>query len=132
MTTATTPTRAAGPVVGGVRRPLPVATLRGRPTPGVVYRIAALDRCGRLAERFVLQALGWPAGRRLGIREAGGVLLIHADPNGAFRTTGQGHLRLPARVRRWCGLLVGDRVLLAADPTGHRRGDRGPGVWWRC
>jgi bifunctional DNA-binding transcriptional regulator/antitoxin component of YhaV-PrlF toxin-antitoxin module len=36
---------------------------------------------------------------------------------GVFSVTGQGHVRLPATVRRWCGLATGDRVLLAAEPA---------------
>jgi hypothetical protein len=63
-----------------------------------------------------MRALGWTPDLVLDIAETGGALVVHADPAGAFRTTGHGHLVLPARVRRWCGLRVGDRVLLAADP----------------
>lgn len=32
-------------------RPLPVAVLASRPSPAAVYRVAAVDRCGRVAER---------------------------------------------------------------------------------
>jgi hypothetical protein len=81
-----------------------------------MYRVAALDRCGRLAERSVMRALRWSPALRLDIAEAAGALIVRADPAGAFRTTGHGHLVLPARVRSWCGLRPGDRVLLAADP----------------
>ena len=61
-------------------------------------------------------ALGWTPDSNLDIAETGGALVVRADPAGAFRTTRHSHLVLPARVRRWCGLRVGDRVLLAADP----------------
>lgn len=64
----------------------------------------------------VMRALGWSPALRLDIAEAAGALIVRADPAGAFRTTGHGHLALPARVRSRCGLRVGDRVLLAADP----------------
>lgn len=74
-------------------------------------------RGGGAVEDGAPATLGWPPELRLDIRDTDGVLVIHADPAGESRTTGQGHLRLPARVRRWCGLEVGDRVLLAADPT---------------
>jgi hypothetical protein len=86
----------------------------------VVYGLAVLDRRGRLVESRVLRALGWSPELRLDIGEADGVLVIHADPAGVFRMTRQGHLRLPARVRSWCGLVAGDRVLLAADPAQGR------------
>lgn len=98
------------------RRPLPLATLTARRNPAVVYRVVALDRGGRLADRAVMGAMGWTSGLNLDIAETAGCLVVHADPAGAFRTNGLGQLVLPARVRRWCGLRVGDRVLLAADP----------------
>jgi hypothetical protein len=79
--------------------------------------MAAVDCRGRVADHAVLAALGWVAGTRLEIRETGGLLLVRAHPHGVFAVTGQGHLRLPAAVRRRCSLLPGDRVLLAADPA---------------
>lgn len=60
-------------------------------------------------------ALGWAPGLRLGIRESGGLIIVDPDPRGVFRVTKEGHVRLPAVVRQWCGLMAGDRVLLAAD-----------------
>lgn len=64
-----------------------------------------------------MRALGWDPGLTLDIAEAGRTLIVRADPAGAFRTTSNhGHLILPARVRSRCGLRIGDRALLAADP----------------
>ncbi len=80
----------------------PLARVGGH---AMVYGTAAIDCNGRAP------------GTRLNIRENGGLMLITADGHGVFRLTGQGHLRLPATVRHWCGLVAGDRVLLAADPT---------------
>jgi bifunctional DNA-binding transcriptional regulator/antitoxin component of YhaV-PrlF toxin-antitoxin module len=77
--------------------------------------MAAVDCRGRVAERAVLAAVGWAAGTRLEFRQVAGVLLVRAQPAGVFEVTAQGHLRLPASVRRCCGLSPGDRVLLAAD-----------------
>ena len=67
-----------------------------------------------------MRALGRHAGLRLAIDETGGVLTVHTDPRGDYQVTGQGHLRLPAPLRHRCGLLAGDRVLLAADPDRSR------------
>jgi hypothetical protein len=83
----------------------------------LVYGLAAMGCCGRLADRAVLAALGWVAGTRLDFRQTTGLLLVRNHPHGVFEVTGQGRLRLPAGVRRCCGLAAGDRVLLAADPT---------------
>jgi hypothetical protein len=64
--------------------------------------------------------MSWSSRTRLDIREQGGLLLVTASPQGVFSLTGQGHLRLPTTVRRWCGLSTGDRVLLAAEPGDGR------------
>ena len=80
--------------------------------------MATLDCHGRIADRTVLHALGWPAGHRLTVREAAGTLHVVPDPDGDAQITGQGHLRIPAALRHRCALGTGDRVLLAAD-LGH-------------
>ncbi|KAA2252726.1 AbrB/MazE/SpoVT family DNA-binding domain-containing protein [Solihabitans fulvus] len=76
-----------------------------------------MDSRGRIADHLTLRAMGWVPGTRLNIRETGGLLIIHSDTHGVFSISRQGHLRLPAPVRRWCALAAGDRVLLAADPV---------------
>lgn len=103
-----------------VRRALPLAEVPAPRTVTVVYGLACVDRRGRVADRTVLCALGWSAGQRLDIRERGGLLVVHAEAHGVFCMTAQGYLRLPAAARRWCGLVTGDRVLLAADPARGR------------
>lgn len=69
---------------------------------------------------MVINALGWVPGTRLDIRECGGLVLVTASRHGVFALSGQGYLRLPATVRHWCGLVLGDRVVLYADPAGGR------------
>ncbi|MFY1681632.1 hypothetical protein ACN265_08905 [Micromonospora sp. WMMD730] len=99
------------------RRPLPLPDL---PTPRVgtlVYGVAALDASGRIADSGVVRALGWVPGTRLHIHAGAGLVVLRADRQGVFTVTGQGHLRLPAAARQWCGLTAGDRVLLAACPA---------------
>ncbi len=98
-----------------VRGPLPLPTLTPRRTSTVVYGLAALDDRGRVADRVIMQALGWSAGLRLDIRETGGVPRVLTDPTGVYQVTSQGHLRLPVALRHRCGLQAGDRVVLAAD-----------------
>jgi hypothetical protein len=82
--------------------------------------MATLDCHGRIADRTLLHALGWPAGHRLTIGEAAGTLTVTPDPDGATQVTRQGHLRVPAALRHRCALSTGDRVLLAADPARSR------------
>jgi hypothetical protein len=98
------------------RRALPLPRLDPLRARSTVYGLATIDCNGRLADTTVVRALGWAPSNRLDIHESGGLVLVAADRQGLFRLTGQGHLRLPAAVRRWCGLVPGDRVLLAADP----------------
>ncbi len=86
----------------------------------MVYGLSAVDDRGRVADGVVMRALGWPAGLRLDIHETGGILAITIDPDGSHQVTNQGHLRLPAPLRHRCGLVAGDRVLLAADPDRSR------------
>src|SRR5262245_8940612 len=100
-----------------LRRPLPMPPLAPLGDRSMVYGTAAMDCNGRVTDATVFGALGWAPGTRLSIREHGGLLLVTADRRGVFGTTGQGHLTLPATVRHWCGLVAGDRVLLAADPA---------------
>ncbi|NKQ52018.1 AbrB/MazE/SpoVT family DNA-binding domain-containing protein [Amycolatopsis sp. K13G38] len=78
--------------------------------------MAAVDCRGRVADRTVFAALGWVAGTPLAISVTDRTLVIGTDPGGVFGMTSQGHLRLPAHVRHRCGLVSGDRVLLAAYP----------------
>jgi hypothetical protein len=112
---------ADGPgVVSLARGPLPLPSLPPGRTSTVVYGLSAVDDRGRVADRVVMRALGWSAGRGLDIREADGVLTVFTAPDGAYQVTSQGHLRLPAVLRHRCGLVAGDRVLLAVDPSRSR------------
>jgi bifunctional DNA-binding transcriptional regulator/antitoxin component of YhaV-PrlF toxin-antitoxin module len=77
--------------------------------------MAALDCHGRIADRTVLLALGWPAGHRLTVHERAGTLTVVPDPDGETQVTRQGHLRIPAALRHRCDLGSGDRGLLAVD-----------------
>jgi hypothetical protein len=110
----------AGTVLRRAALPLPglsPASAQADPRQGRVYGLSAVDERGRLADRVVWRALGWTPGTRLQLRVAGGLVVVDADPGGAFAVTRQGHVRIPATIRHWCGLTAGDRLLLAADPT---------------
>lgn len=105
----------AGPQIG--RRTLPLPSVPEPRTSSVVYGLAAVDCRGRVADHAIIAALSWLPGTRLDIRESRGLLLVRPDARGVFNVTNQGHLRLPAAVRHCCGLIPGDRVLLAAGPA---------------
>ena len=108
------------PTPGTGRRVLPLARLASSRARSTVYGLATIDCNGRVAEAAVINALGWVPGTRLDIQESAGLVLVTASRHGVFAMTGQGYLRLPATVRHWCGLVRGDRVLLAAEPEQGR------------
>ncbi|GAA2779024.1 AbrB/MazE/SpoVT family DNA-binding domain-containing protein [Crossiella cryophila] len=111
------PARRPGAQGPGARK-LPLATVASPParTATTLYRLSAVDCNGYVLNRAILTALTWPAGTRLSARMARSLLVLTADQAGAFAIGNQGDLWLPITVRRACGLVTGDRVLLAADP----------------
>ena len=82
-----------------------------------VYGLAAVDDRGRVADNVIVRVLCWRAGTRLDIRVVGGVIVVAASDDGALSVTNNGHVRLPATVRRSCAVEPGDRVLLVAEPA---------------
>ena len=118
----TAPGKAADSSARAVGQPLPLIVVpASRPLrqTNVLYRMAAVDHRGRVADRHVTAALDWNAGTRLNIREHDGLLVVTADPHGVFKPTKEGYLRLPADARRVAGLTSGDRVLLTAHLDRH-------------
>jgi hypothetical protein len=102
------------------RSPLPLPTLASTRSSGAVYGLATLDSHGRIADRTAMKALRWIPALRLNIRERRGLIVVTADQQGVFQVTKEGHIRLPVVVRAWCGLAVGDRVLIVAEPDRGR------------
>jgi bifunctional DNA-binding transcriptional regulator/antitoxin component of YhaV-PrlF toxin-antitoxin module len=101
-------------------RALPLAVPPARlPTlPGdVVYGLARVDASGRVADRTVTGALGWQGGDRLTLTAEAGVVVIRRDPSGLVTMPARPCIPVPAALRRRCGLLPGDPVLLAAVPA---------------
>ncbi|MBQ6640301.1 MAG: hypothetical protein IJH84_04605, partial [Saccharopolyspora sp.] len=100
------------------RKNLPIPDLAAAPgAAGVVYRIAAVDERGRIAERSVTHALGWWPGQRLQVGMlSAATLAIRPDPGGLCTLTRRGHIPVPLSARRWCHVQAADRVLLAATP----------------
>lgn len=101
------------------RRPLPVPASDSHfaRVTDTVYALSAVDKSGRVADRSIVQVLGWVPGTRLDVRELAGIIVVRAARDGVHRVDDRGYLLLPLAVRRWCRLTAGDRVLLAADPA---------------
>lgn len=102
------------------RSPLPLPALAAIRSSMAVYGVATLDSHGRIADRTAMKALRWVPTLRLDIRERRGLIVVAADQQGVFQVTKEGHVRLPVVVRAWCGLAVGDRVFIVAEPDRGR------------
>jgi hypothetical protein len=100
-------------------RPLPLARAEAAPHPpeDVVYGIGCIDASGRIADRAVISALGWQGGDLLTLTADAGVVTARRDPGRMVPVPLRAYIALPAALRRRCGLLPGDRVLLAAAPS---------------
>ena len=111
------PSRSSGETGTRQRRrgPLPLPRMAQSRLCRTVFGVAVMDNRGRVHDVVVQRALAWGASRRLDIREQAGVIVVKADENGMFRISNDGFLRLPLTVRHWCGLVPGDRVLLATS-----------------
>jgi hypothetical protein len=87
------------------------------PSPeGVVYGLARIDPSGRLCERAVVAALGWSGGDLLTLTAGAGVVTARRDPGGMVELPPTAFIPIPAALRRRCGLVPGDQVMLAAIP----------------
>ena len=104
----------------------PPATPKGLALPSLTlqdarsvmqYAVTAIDVWGRIADRSLLQALGWRAGRAITVSVRQGAIAVRPSSRGQHHITGQGHLRVPASVRHLVHLDGGDRLLLAASPA---------------
>jgi hypothetical protein len=103
---------------GARRVPLPTVVSSRRAT--WTYEVAAVDDRGRIAASQLLHRMGCQPGTAVAIREHGGLLVVTADPAGAYLVTPRGWLRVPASVRRRYGLVAGSRVLVVADSEAGR------------
>jgi hypothetical protein len=95
---------------------LPLPELRSRQASSTVYAVAAIDCNGRVAERAVIRAMGWPVNLALDVRVQSGVIVVRPGPQGPLRLFPPGYLRVPAEIRHRCDLFPGARLLLAGDP----------------
>jgi hypothetical protein len=78
---------------------------------------ARMDRSGRVHERILLRELGWDPGRRVDMDTLRGVILIAAAPagqHGEHVVDHRGAIKIPAALRRLCGIEYGPPVVLVA------------------
>jgi hypothetical protein len=82
----------------------------------VCYSLTKIDDRGRVADRSFIRVLLWGPGHPIDLTALQGpAVLVASSTEGQQLINRQGHLRLPASVRRLCGLEPGDRLLMAAD-----------------
>jgi len=113
----TRPAVRAGGRVGQGRR-LPLASVAEVPALAndVVYGVGRIDASGRVGDWSLTSALGWRPGGRLTLTAADGVVIARRDPAGLITMPARPYIVIPSALRRRCGLLPGDRVLLAMVP----------------
>lgn len=111
---AATPTEPPVPVTG-----LPLSPLRQSApvAPSVFATVTPIDGRGRLADASPVRALGWQPGQSIRIIVTCDIVIVTGAGSGAETVTGQGHLRLPARIRRLCRIRSGDRLFVVAIPA---------------
>lgn len=107
-----------GAAAGGSAAAGPVARLRsGGSSPGDGVRAVGGGRPGPAGRPRGVAGTGLGAGTRLQLRVAGGLVVVDADPGGAFAVTRQGTCGSRPRSGTGAGLAAGDRLLLASDPA---------------
>jgi hypothetical protein len=99
------------------RAPLPLAALLTPRQGALLYALTAVDHSGRIADRTIVRAMGWHAGMRLDMFEQRGLIVVRPDGRGSHAVNGAGYLPVPSAIRRWCGLVAGERVLVVAGPV---------------
>ena len=100
------------------RAPLPLVNLSTKRVGTTIYGLCTLDAGGRIMDRSIMGALDWEPDKRLDIRVSRGLIAVFADSRGLFRVKTHRCVYLPVAARRWCDLMAGSRVLLAAYPEG--------------
>jgi hypothetical protein len=97
---------------------LPLPQLLPLPRAGSLrYSLGRIDLSGRVSARSLLGELGWHAGQALQFAVVENTVVAHLDPTGSFLVPDALVVVLPAAIRRRCGYLAGEQVLLVADPA---------------
>jgi hypothetical protein len=96
---------------------LPVAQLRSPVRKSKAhYVVTSVDYHGRLGDRSPMRIMDWEPGHPVAVTLAAGAIMVASRPDAREAVTRQGHLRLPASIRRACRLQPGERLLVAAHP----------------
>ncbi|GIE90743.1 hypothetical protein SAMN06264365_12825 [Actinoplanes regularis] len=102
------------------RRSLPLPKVPQLPRRDVVFGMAVLDRSGRIADKAIMESLGWKPGLRVKFAIREGLIVVAADETGSRALDERCHVLLPMRVRRACRIDGTPRVVLAALPGRQR------------
>lgn len=101
--------------VDGLAEPLPLASPERPAEDGKLrYAIGRIDESGKVPAAHVLDVLDWHAGDRVAVAVQHGVAVVRRDVNGPVAVSKRRALVIPSAVRRACGILAPDTLLLAA------------------
>jgi hypothetical protein len=109
---------ALGPRGQVTRLPLPVLPILNRldslDPATLLVSTSRMDRSGRIHERILLRQLGWNPSTRMDIDTLHNLIVIAAIPTGHHTIDHRGAIKLPASLRRLCGIDHGQPLVLAA------------------
>lgn len=109
---------ALGPRDQVARAPLPVLPALSRldnlNPAALLVSTSRMDRSGRIHERILLSQLGWHPGTRVDIDTLHNMIVIAAIPTGHHTIDHRGAIKLPASLRRLCGIDHGPPLVIAA------------------
>jgi bifunctional DNA-binding transcriptional regulator/antitoxin component of YhaV-PrlF toxin-antitoxin module len=83
----------------------------------VLIGAATVDRSSRVSERLLIRALGWRPGDGLNSTLDYGTIRMHRSADGPHRIDERQQIYLPASLRGLLAIGIGDRVLLATQPS---------------
>jgi len=97
---------------------VPVVTAPPRPdVAAVLIGAATVDRSNRNSERVLIRALGWRPGDGLRSRLDHGTIHMRRAADSPHRVDARQQIYLPASLRALLDIGIGDRVLLATQPS---------------
>ncbi|UGT61854.1 hypothetical protein [Nocardia asteroides] len=86
------------------------------PLDRALWAVTSLDSRGRLGNRALVRALGWTPREPITMVVRERLLVIRGARRARLSIRHDGFIRIPAGLRRACGLHARHQVLLAADP----------------
>lgn len=99
--------------------PMPALMINSTNAEQFEYRLTTTCCHGQLCDRTPVKLLDWRADQPIALAVKDGAVVGFDDSHGDFRIGPRGHLRLPAAIRHQCGIIPGQKLLVAMSAE-HR------------